>query len=72
MHPNKHIREALAYAEKQSWQFAKSRGHAYGRIRCDFGHRECQIWIWSTPRNPESHARRIRKIVDSCPERSFE
>jgi hypothetical protein len=28
MHPNKHIREALKYAEEQGWRFIKSRGHA--------------------------------------------
>ena len=67
MHPNKHIREALKYAEENGWQFIKSRGHAYGRIRCNFGHRRCQMSIWSTPRNPEGHARAIRRKVDACP-----
>jgi hypothetical protein len=66
-HPNKHIREALKYAEEQGWRFVKSRGHAYGRILCGFGHRDCQKSIWSTPRNPEKHAKDIRDFVDSCP-----
>src|SRR5687768_6582733 len=34
MHPNKHIREALKYAEQQGWRIVKSRGHAYCRILC--------------------------------------
>jgi hypothetical protein len=72
MHPNKHIREALKYAEEHGWRFTKSRGHAFGRIRCDFGHRECQMSIWSTPRNPERHARAIRKKVDDCPGVTYE
>jgi hypothetical protein len=67
MHPNKHIREALKYAEEKGWRFRKSRGHAYGRIRCDFGHSSCQLSIWSTPRNPEKHARAIRGKADACP-----
>jgi hypothetical protein len=67
MHPNKHIREALKYAEKNGWQFIKSRGHAYGIIRCGHGHRDCQKSIWSTPRSPENHAKDIRDKVDSCP-----
>jgi hypothetical protein len=67
MHPNKHIREALKYAEERGWRFTKSRAHAYGRIRCDFGHSHCQMSIWSTPHNPENHARAIRKKVDACP-----
>jgi hypothetical protein len=67
MHPNKHIREALKYAAERGWELTKSRGHAFGRIRCCHGHGECEMWIWSTPRNPEMHARRIRKKVDACP-----
>jgi hypothetical protein len=45
MHPNKHIREALKYAETHGWTFTKSRGHAYGRIRCEYGHHRCQMWF---------------------------
>jgi hypothetical protein len=67
MHPNKQIREAINYAEDNGWTFAKSRGHAYGRIYCMHGHGDCQMSIWSTPRNPETHAKRIRKKVDACP-----
>jgi hypothetical protein len=67
MHPNKHIREALKYAEEHGWSFTMSRGHAFGRIWCGHGHRRCQMSIWSTPRNPEKHARAIRRKVDHCP-----
>ncbi|MEM8946283.1 MAG: hypothetical protein AAGD11_14005 [Planctomycetota bacterium] len=67
MHPNKHIRAALKYAEECGWRFVKSKGHAYGRIFCQHGHSDCQMSIWSTPRNPENHARAIRRKVDQCP-----
>jgi hypothetical protein len=67
MHPNKHIREAIKYAEERGWIFTKSRGHAFGRIRCGHGHRACQKSIWSTPRSPEWHADDIRDFVDKCP-----
>jgi hypothetical protein len=67
MHPNKHIREALDYAEEQGWAFTKSRGHAFGRIRCGHSHDDCQMSVWSTPRNPENHAKAIRRKVDKCP-----
>ena len=72
MHPNKHIREALNYAEERGWLFTKSYGHAFGRIRCGHGHRLCQMSIWSTPRSPENHARAIRRKVDACPGVSYE
>src|SRR6266404_7611438 len=67
MHPNKHIREALKYAEEHGWRIIMSKGHAFCRILCGYGHGDCQKSVWSTPRNPEQHARDIRKKVDSCP-----
>ncbi len=68
-HPNKHIREALKYAEQKGWTIRKSSGraHAWGVIYCQHGHRACWISIYSTPRNPENHARGIRRTVDRCP-----
>lgn len=67
-HSNKHIRDALRYAESRGWIVSKAnaRAHCWGRIRCQFGHRECQMSIFSTPRNPENHARDIRRFVDRC------
>jgi hypothetical protein len=68
-HPNRHIREALKYAEEQGWGIRKSgpRAHAWGVIYCGFGHRECWMAIYSTPRHPERHARDIQRTVDRCP-----
>jgi hypothetical protein len=67
MHPNKHIREALKYAEERGWRIVKSQGHAHSRIFGGCGHRDCKMSVWSTPKNPERHARDIRDKVDSCP-----
>jgi hypothetical protein len=69
-HPNKHIREALNYAEACGWTIKKAgpRAHAWGVIQCSYGHRDCRMSIWSTPRNPENHAKAIRRKVDRCPE----
>jgi hypothetical protein len=69
MHPNKHIRAALKYAESKGWLVKKSgpRAHAWGVIYCSYGHGECWMAVYSTPKNPENHARRIRKKVDQCP-----
>jgi len=67
MHPNKHIREAIKYAEECGWRIVMSKGHAYCRIYGGCGHRDCQKSVWSTPRSPERHAKDIRDKVDSCP-----
>ena len=69
-HPDKHIREAIAHAEALGWTFHKSgrSGHAFGTLRCPRGDRTgCSVGVYSTPRNPEAHARRIRREVDACP-----
>jgi hypothetical protein len=67
-HPNKHIEAAVQYAEGLGWRFVKSKGHAWGRLFCPEPSRVgCIISVWSTPRKPENHARRIRSEVDLCP-----
>jgi len=66
-HPNKHIREALKYATDQGWTLASGRGHAFGVLRCPAGTREgCQKSVWSTPRNPECHARDLIASINAC------
>ncbi len=66
-HPNKEIERALEYAESHGWAVRISDGHAWGRILCPYHTVEgCQISIWSTPKVPEHHARRIIKIVERC------
>lgn len=69
-HPNRHIKEALNDAEAQGWTIQKAgpRSHAWGIIYCGYGHRLCRMSIWSTPRNPQNHARAIRRKVNRCPE----
>lgn len=62
-HPNKEIRKAIRYAEQHGWNFEKSRGHAFGHLRCGNG---CFMPVWSTPRSREIHAKRIRQAVDKC------
>jgi hypothetical protein len=60
-HPNRYIREAPQHTEEHGWTVRKSgpRAHAWGVISCSFGHRECWMAIYSTPTNPERHARDI-------------
>jgi|BogFormECP12_OM1_1039635.scaffolds.fasta_scaffold10542_1 hypothetical protein len=67
-HPNKHIELAIQYAESLGWRVELSRGHAWGHLLCPRSTREgCIVSVWSTPKNPENHARHIRRDVDMCP-----
>jgi hypothetical protein len=70
-HPHKEIASAIRYAINNGWKFRKATGHAFGVLMCPDnsgcrGGLYCRFSISSTPRNPESHARRIRNIVDGC------
>lgn len=71
-HPSKVIEQAVAHAEASGWQVEKSRGHAWGRLFCPHNDSDCRCGefcitsVWSTPRNPEAHARQIRRVVDKC------
>jgi hypothetical protein len=70
-HPNKHIERAVCYAESLGWRVEISNGHAWGHLLCPNSTREgCIVGVWSTPKNPENHARRITRDVDSCPHRN--
>jgi hypothetical protein len=56
-HPNKHIREAIEYAQKMGWRLLKAgpRAHVWGQLFCPFARRGgCIIRVFSTPRNPEN------------------
>jgi hypothetical protein len=67
-HPNKEIEAAVAYAEGQGWTWFKVQGHAWGKLYCPHHDRDgCIVFVWSTPRVPEHHARQIRREVDRCP-----
>jgi hypothetical protein len=67
-HPNKDIEAAVQYAESVGWSVKMSNGHAWGRLLCPMSTREgCIISVWSTPKDPFAHARRIRRDVDMCP-----
>ena len=66
-HPNKHIESAVQYAESLNWRVRMSPAHAWGHLLCPLQTREgCRISVWSTPRNPENHARQIRRDIDAC------
>ena len=69
-HPNKHIREAVNYAFAHGWRLRKAgpRGHIWGLLLCPLAARDgCRQQVFSTPRVPEDHAARIRRMVNHCP-----
>ncbi|THV27074.1 hypothetical protein E9998_16515 [Glycomyces paridis] len=67
-HPNKHIRAAIEDMEARGWKIRVPGGHAWGRAYCPGGEGGCNPYsIASTPRSPESHAKRLRKLADQCP-----
>jgi len=69
-HPNKFIEDAILYAEKHGWRYKEAGGsaHAWGRLLCPHETRDgCAMSIWSTPRNPENHAKQILKRIKQCP-----
>ena len=66
-HPDKNIEAAVSYAESLRWRVEISEGHAWGRLYCPERSPEgCIVSVWSTPKNPENHARHIRRAVELC------
>lgn len=67
-HPNGDIEKAVPYAEALGWTVRLSKhGHAWGRLFCPHASRDgCIVGVYSTPKNPDNHARHIRNQVDKC------
>jgi hypothetical protein len=67
-HPKKEIEAALRRAEVKGFTAIDRRGH-WGVIYCPgWGADRCKPFgVYSTPRNPGDHAKRIDKYVDKCP-----
>ena len=68
-HQNKHIAAALDEAADRQWRIVKSGSKAkiWGRMYCPYGHPECAVSIFSTPRVPEYHARHLMRVLNRCP-----
>jgi hypothetical protein len=63
-HPDKEIRKALKLAHRNGWSLQGGKGHRFATVRCGAG---CEVAIWSTPRNPSTHAKRICEAIERCP-----
>jgi len=67
-HANKEIESAVRYAEQRGWRVLAGGSHAWGFLYCPEPSRiGCRVTVYSTPRNPEGHARRLQSLVDGCP-----
>jgi hypothetical protein len=67
-HPNKHIEAAVVEAERRGFWIRISAGHAWGVLFCPYSARgSCKMSILSTPRNPQNHAKQIRRFIAACP-----
>lgn len=73
-HSHPSIEKAVKYAESKGWVYVEvgKSAHAWGKLvypnndnECRCG-QFCQNSVWSTPRNPENHAKQIRRWVDNC------
>lgn len=71
-HPKKEVEEAIQYAESNGWRVSLGGGHAWGKMYCIENTKDCRCGefcitsINSTPRNPVSHAKQIKRVVDNC------
>jgi len=67
-HPDPEIESAVRYAESKGWRWLVSAGHNWGSIWCPHQARDgCRLPVFSTPRSPTFHARKLRRDIDRCP-----
>ncbi|WP_322366731.1 hypothetical protein [Pseudomonas sp. Teo4] len=71
-HAKKEVEQALRHAESKGWKVVVGGGHCWGKLYCPFNDAECRCGefcitsVWSTPRNPGTFARQLRRVVDRC------
>lgn len=75
-HPNKDIETALQALEALGWVVEEAKGksaHGWGFALCPANAGDicrsgpfCRMSVWSTPRNPASHARDLVKRANGC------
>lgn len=72
-HPDKDINKAIKHAVECGWTVKKSNAQAkpWGIMKCPLNSKcrtgnSCSVSIWSTPRDPQNHAKMIFKVVDGC------
>ena len=67
-HPNKEIEAAVKHAEDRGWRVFSGGSHAHWFLYCPEQNRNgCRVPVYLTPRDPENHAKRVRRRIDGCP-----
>ena len=68
-HTNKHVDAAVSHAESLGWRVLPGRGH-WGYLYCPFAAQDgCKVRVDGTPKNPENHAKKLRRAIANCPPR---
>lgn len=70
LHSDKHIEDAIAHAENNGWKYKPPgrSAHCWGRLLCRHAQQSgCKFSIWSTPSDPFSYSKQIRRRVNKCP-----
>ena len=71
-HPSKEIEAVLRGLEAGGWTIVNGKGHAWGVLRCPTNSPECrggefcQMSVWSTPKNPENFAKKLKQKALGC------
>jgi len=72
-HTDKSIECAVKHAENLGWRIEKSNGHPWGKLFCPYRDTPCidtcqwcSTSVWSTPGNPQNHAKQLKRLVDRC------
>ena len=71
-HPKPDIEAAIKHAEAHGWKVKVGGSHVWGQMLCPYNDMECRcgnfcrVSINSTPRNPATHAKQLRRVVDNC------
>lgn len=64
-HQNKEIEAALELFREAGWDARVPGNHAWGVLYCPFADK-CLISVSSTPRNPVSHAKDLKRDLNKC------
>lgn len=73
-HSDQDVQAAIDYALASGWTLVRTgkSSHAFAKLRCPKNDPNCRNRqfcsnsIWSTPKNPQAHAKAIRRWVDNC------
>lgn len=71
-HKSEEIEAVLKELEALGWSVVEGQGHAWGLLRCPINSSDCrcgefcQMSVWSTPKDPERHAKKLRQKALAC------